>query len=57
MNNVRVASINIYSIRFIESHRGLLLQFCLEYKVDLVGLQEVTFHECADLRTQIQCFE
>ena len=50
MNNLRVASININGLRSIDRRR-LLLQFCLEGKLDVVGLQEVTFHECAVLGT------
>ena len=50
MNNLRVASININGIRSFERRR-LLLQFCLDGKLDIVGLQEVTFHECSVLGT------
>jgi exonuclease III len=48
MIDLRVASINISGIRSIERRR-LLLQFCLEGNLDLVALQEVTFHECSVL--------
>lgn len=50
MNNLRVASINISSVSSIDRRR-LLLQFCLDGKLDVVGLQEVTFHECDILGT------
>ena len=50
MHNLRVASINISSIRSFERRR-LLLQFCLDGRLDVIGLQEVTFHECSVLRS------
>lgn len=50
-NTIKIASINISGIQSLERRR-LLLDLCLEGDFDLVGLQEVAFHECPILESR-----
>ena len=42
---VKIANINIHGIKTVEK-RNMLKAFCLDRKLDIVGLQEVTFSSC-----------
>ena len=42
---VKIATINIHGIKTVEK-RNMLKAFCLDRKLDIVGLQEVTFSSC-----------
>ncbi|KAI9550800.1 hypothetical protein GHT06_007251 [Daphnia sinensis] len=44
-SQLKIASINIGGIRSVE-RRQILLNFCRDGNLDIVGLQEVAFHSC-----------